>query len=262
MIQVCSLGGGVASTALFLMSLHGEIENPAELAIFADTGAELETTHNTVSRLTEYAKDFGVEVIITQSHLGNITDNALKPDSKIGDIPFFTKDLKGKPTQLAKYCTNEFKTYPIWKVFRKEFGATHKNPVTYWLGYTVDEIHRMKPAKRKYVVRRYPLVEKRIGRAECYRYLEKHGFDDVVSSACWCCPYRRNSEYAYLSEDEHQKSVDFEKQANTRGMVKGKQTSELRIHKSLIPLSERPFEDLDQTDMFDDDICGGGSCFT
>ena len=28
MIQICSLGGGVASTALFLMSLHGDNRKP------------------------------------------------------------------------------------------------------------------------------------------------------------------------------------------------------------------------------------------
>ena len=261
MKQVCSLGGGIASTALFLMSLHGEIENPADCAVFADTGAELETTLNTINQLTDYAKDFDVDVLITRSHLGNIIDNVLKPDSKVGDIPFYTKDEKGKPTQLSKYCTNEFKTYPIWKVFRKEFGATYKNPVTYWLGYTVGEIHRMKPAKRKYVIRRYPLIEKRIGRDECYRYLEKYGFTETATSACWCCPYRRNVEYAIMTDEEHQKAVQLESDVNERGMITGKQKSELRIHKSLIPLSERPFENNDQTDLFDD-MCDGGSCFT
>ena len=261
MIQICSLGGGVASTALFLMSLHGEIENPADAAVFADTGAELETTHNTIGKLTEYANDFDIPVTIVHSKLGNIIDNALKPDSKVGDIPFFTKDLNGKTKQLSKYCTNEFKTYPIWKWFRQEFGATHKNPVAYWLGYTVSEITRMKPAKVKYVVRRYPLIEKRIGRDECYRYLEKYGFTETVASACWCCPFRRNSEYAYLTDTEHQKVVDFENNANQRGMIDGKQTSDLRIHRSLTPLSERPFDNPEQTDIFDD-MCDGGSCFT
>ena len=260
--QVCSLGGGIASTALFLMSLHDEVETPAECAIFADTGAELETTLNTINKLSEYAKGFGVDVIITRSRLGNIADNVLKHGSKVGDIPFFTLDKNGKKTQLSKYCTNEFKTYPIWKVLRKEFGATYKKPVVYWLGYTVDEIHRMKPAKRKYVVRRYPLIEKRIGRDECYRYLERYGFTETATSACWCCPYRRDNEYSILSKVEYEKAVRLEKDVNQRGMVTGTQTSELRIHRSLTPLAERPFENTDQLQLDIDDVCDGDSCFT
>ena len=263
MNQVCSLGGGVASTTLFLMSLHGEIENPCSHAVFADTGAELETTHKTIHQLTEYAKDFGVPVHIVKSHLGVITENALKPDSKVGDIPFYTTNKDGNKTQLQKYCTNEFKTYPIWKWFRQEFGATYKNPITYWLGYTVNEIHRMKPAKVKYVVRRYPLIEYRVRRSDCYRYLEKYGFTQTSASACWCCPYRRDTEYGIMTEGEYQKAVDFEHAANQRGMITGEQTSELRIHRSLILLSEKPYLNDEQTTFDDvDDLCDGGSCFT
>lgn len=258
--QVVSLGGGVASTALFLMSLHGEIENPCGHAVFADTGAELEATHATIAKLTDYAVGFGVPVTIVQSHLGVITDNALKPDSKVGDIPFYTLDGEGKPTQLQKYCTNEFKTYPIWKWFRSELGATFKRPVTYWLGYTVNEVYRMKEARVKYVVRRYPLIEKRIGRDECYRYLEKYGFTETAASACWCCPYRNNQEYGILTDAEHSKAVAFERAINDRGMITGKQTGDLRIHRSLEPLSDKPYLNEEQGELFD--MCGGGSCFT
>ena len=92
-IQICSLGGGVASTALFLMSLHGEIENPADAAMFADTGNERQTTLDTIHFLKDYAKDFGVPVhIVKNDRLPDIQTNALKPDSKIGDMPFHTLD--------------------------------------------------------------------------------------------------------------------------------------------------------------------------
>ena len=264
MIQICSLGGGVASTALFLMSLHGEIENPADAAVFADTGAELETTHNTIGKLTEYAKDFSVPVTVIRGELGDITTHNLqKPvDKHRGSIPFFSTNLDNKKMQTGKYCSNEFKTYPVFKYFRAQYGCTYKNPIENWLGYTIDELHRMKPSKAKYVVKRYPLIEKRIGRDECYHYLEKYGFTETVSSACWCYPFRRNSEYAYLSEEERQKAVQFEEDMNQRGIeLKGNRLPILRIHPSLEKQSERPFDNPEQTDIFDD-MCDGGSCFT
>lgn len=247
------------------MSLHGEIEYPAEAAVFADTGAELETTYQTIAKLAEYAKVFDVPVFVTKSHLGDIiTHNLQKPSDKHhGSIPFFSKNLDDEKMQTGKYCTNAFKTHPNFKLFRTEFGASYRHPVSNWLGYTVEELTRMKPSKVKYVVKRYPLIEKRIGRADCYRYLEKHGFDEVVSSACWCCPYRRNHEYPYLSEEEYQKAVNFEEAMNERGIeLNGNRLPLLRIHGSLDLLSERPF-DSDQSDIFDEDqVCGGGSCFT
>ena len=56
----------------------------------------------------------------------------------------------------------------------------------------------------------------------------------------------------------------FEESVNkARGIIttRGENVqSELRLHRSMIPLSERPF-DTEQTDMFDD-MCDGGSCFT
>lgn len=264
MIQICSLGGGVASTALFLMSLHGEIENPCSHAVFADTGAELETTYNTISKLAEYAKPFNVSVHITKSYLGDIISHNLQkpPDKHVGSIPFYTRNFKGEKIQTAKYCTNYFKMNPNFKLMRK-LGASSKSPASNWLGYTVDEVARMKPSRLKYVIVRYPLIEKRIWRDQCYRYLEKYGFDEVVSSACWCCPFRRNQQYAYLSETEHKKAVAFEKDMNERGIeINGEKLPLLRIHRSLQPLSEKPHENANQGELDIDDVCDGGSCWT
>ena len=83
MIQVCSLGGGVASTALFLMSLHGEIESPADAAIFADTGAERQSTLDTIQMLKAYAKDFEVPVhIVKNESLPRCHGKCVRPNIK------------------------------------------------------------------------------------------------------------------------------------------------------------------------------------
>ena len=257
--QICSLGGGVASTALFLMSLHGEIEQPAEAAVFADTGWERQQTLDTIQQLKEYAKDFDIPVYILND--GNIRENALDPANKNGDLPYFTTNIKGKATQLRKFCTNHFKTYPIWKFFRSEFKAHFKDPVHCWLGYTMNEVQRMKPANRKYIERRYPLIEKRLYREHLYPYLDKHGFTETAPSACIGCPFRTDAEYRQMPEYEIQDAIQFESEINVRGMITGEQDSPLRLHRSLTPLSERPFDN-PQTSIFDNDMCEGGSCFT
>ena len=266
MKQIASHGGGKASTAMILMALHG-ILDPLDAIIFADPGAERQTTLNTVNKLKDYAANFGVPLyIVHNKRLPDIITNALDPSSKIGDLPFFTV-LNGKKKQLGKYCTGTYKTEPVRRFIRNElktkFPTSAKNPINLWLGYTVDEATRVKEGNRKWEVRRYPLIEKRIYRKECEEYLIKHGWHEVERSACYVCPFRRNKEYQDMPESEIQKAIAFEKAINIRGMITETKSSgsELRLHPSMIPLEERPFDTPDQIELFDE-LCGGESCWT
>ena len=266
MIQVCSLGGGKASTAMFLKSLHGHIDAKIDAAIWADTGREPQSTHDTIQRLTEYAKDFGVPIYTVRATLGDgdIYKAMLDPNSRNGQMPMYFRNKKGEKTMLRRYCTNEFKVYPIRRLLRSEFKATFKNPVNTWLGYTVDEVSRMKPSNVKYEVRRYPLIEHRIYRSQCIEYLNKHGWDTVERSACTGCPYRSDSEYTILSEAEKLELAQFEEELNRNGyqMKEGAEDRvEVRIHRSMTPVVERPYENSEQLDLLDE-MCDGGSCFT
>ena len=266
MKQICSLGGGKASTAMFLKSLHGHIDAKVDAAIWADTGREPQSTHDTVERLTEYAKDFGVPVYIVRAKLGDgdIWKAMLDPNSRNGQMPMFFYNLEGKKTMLRRYCTNEFKVFPIRRLLRSEFKATYKNPVNTWLGYTVDEVSRMKPSNVKYEVRRYPLIEHRIYRSQCIEYLKKHGWDMVERSACTGCPYRLDSEYDILTDIEKINLEQFEEELNKNGyqMKEGAEDRvEVRVHSSMTPIVERPYKDNQQLNLFDD-VCDGASCFT
>ena len=88
MKNILSLGGGVQSTALLLMSLHGDIEPRFDAAIFADTGWERESTLKTIDRLKKYASAFDVPLITVSK--GNIREDMLKPDTFI-KIPVYVK---------------------------------------------------------------------------------------------------------------------------------------------------------------------------
>ena len=185
--QFLSLGGGVQSTALFLMSLHGEIENPVEAAIFADTGWERQATYDNVAWLTEYAAERGVPVHVVSN--GNIREYSLTAGSgRISvAIPFFIRNKQGDKGMLRRQCTSKFKVRPINKLLR-EMGATAKSPVIQWIGISVDEVHRMKPSQVKYVQHRFPLVDKRLGRDSCYQWLVDNDFKIPARSSCVGCP--------------------------------------------------------------------------
>lgn len=277
MIQVCSLGGGKASTAAFVKSLNGELDNPADCAVFADPGQERATTWNTINYLKELAASKGVPVFIVKTdRLPDIWANALNPDSKVGDLPFHTLDEKGEKTTLSKYCTGEYKRDPIRRFLRSDYFAetmgipkvSYKNPITVWLGYTIDEVSRMKQSNRKYEIRRFPLaMELRWYRSDCIEYLKTQKLDWVERSACIFCPYRRSEEYDDMPEDEIQRAIQFENEVNAaRGIITAKEGTQapLRIHPSLVPLEERPFENPNirsqEPTLFD--LCEGSTCWT
>ena len=266
MKQICSLGGGEASTAMFLMSLHGHINAHVDAAVWADTGREPQSTHDTIAFLKEYAAEFDIPVYIVRATLadGDIWKAMLDPNSRNGQMPMFFYNKEGKKTMLRRYCTNEFKVYPIRRLIRSEFNASFKNPVNTWLGYTMDEITRMKPSKPKYEVRRYPLIENRIYRHQCTEYLKAHGLNFVQRSACTGCPYRLDNEYDILSDSEKQALTDFENKLNKTGYKMAKDatdTVEVRVHKSMIPIEQAPYKSKDEQ-LSLDDLCDGASCFT
>ena len=265
MRQVCSLGGGIASSALFLMSLHGEIEYPCEAGIFADTGWETQKTWETIGFLTEYAKQFGVPVYVAKYR--NIREDTLNVNFKDTDMPLYVERPDGSLSKLGRHCTDHYKKRPIRRLLRSHFEATQKRPVAVWLGYSTNEALRMKDAENKYEIPRYPLIEKRYNRQDCVNWLRKNDFPEFEKSACVGCPFRGDAYWKLLTDAELADAADFEKQVENRGMKRQqhKPIKALRLHRSLTPINERPFDRQDQMtidSMDDDEMCDGGSCFT
>lgn len=239
--EFLSLGGGIQSTALLLMSLHGEIPNPCTTAVFSDTGWERETTYATVDWLREYALEFGVEVITVSS--GNIREDTLTPGA-FNPMPVFVDNGKGKGTMLRRQCTRQYKISPIQKEIRRLTGCTFKSPVSLWMGISIDEVSRMKPSRVKYLQHRFPLIEKRLTRRDCVDWMRANGFDVPAKSACVGCPFHGNSDWQDLTEAEIADAADFENRMQAVGMYKRKNDNDATpyLHKSLVPIGQKPFQ--------------------
>lgn len=257
MRQFLSLGGGVQSTTLLLMSLYGEIENPVEAAIFADTGWERQQTYETVGFLREYANKFGVPVYTVSA--GNIRDDIIS-DRLETTIPAHTKNAEGKRGFLNRRCTRIYKLEPVRNKLKEIANATYKNPVEMWIGISIDEAQRMSPARVKFVVNRYPLIEKRISRQQCYEWLNKNGFAAPIRSSCVGCPYNSNKVWNTLTPEERADVAVVEKAANAH--FQERTQHELYFHQKCIPIQDIPFEDNTAQLEFDleDEECEGG-CF-
>ena len=122
-MKVISLGAGVQSSTLYLMSSRGEVER-ADLAIFADTGWEPKAVYEHLERLK--AIPDGIEIVTVSK--GNLREDAINRDgSGFASIPLFTKDGMNKISMLRRQCTREYKVTELQREMRKR-GERYKIP--------------------------------------------------------------------------------------------------------------------------------------
>lgn len=256
-MKILSLGWGVQSFTLAAMVALGELE-PIDAAIHADTTHESALTYDFARRWKPWLEERGVVVVVVATHeKKNIID-------KWGgmQIPAFTASPRGDG-QIRRQCTHEWKIRPMREWISAELarrGET-KTPgrVEQWLGISLDEFQRMKPADVKYITNRWPLIEKRMTRRDCKAWLESHGLEVPPRSACTFCPFKKTEEWRLTKSTP----TDWEEATRVDAMIRDARPPEaLYIHPSRKPLDEvdlRTAEEKGQLSLWDQEcegICG------
>ena len=263
MINIISLGVGVQSVTLFLMACHNELKPRPKCAVFADPKWERYQTYATLGWLQTLGDIYGIPIFVVSD--GNIRTDILDHSTRSLSPPLFIKTKDGNLSLMRRQCTLEYKIRPIQKLIKERFGASAKNPVSTWIGISLDEMQRMKPSDRKYQVYRYPLIEKRMSRVDCYYWLHDHNYPIPVSSSCIGCPYHSPSEWRKLSNTEFQEAVDWEKSIQSTYTDNGHPFSRSFLTRYLEPLETRPFESDHEQISFEfetkDTLCDEGGCF-
>lgn len=194
-LRALSLGAGVQSTTLLLMSLAGEVES-FDVAVFADTQAEPREVYEHLAKVTTEAERKGLEIVKVSA--GNLTAGLLDPAVKSGiQIPAFMERGGVRDGMLRRQCTEKFKSRPVYKWLN---GWRQGRPVTLAMGISWDELQRMKPAKRKWITNEYPLIDRRMDRAACHAWMAAAGWT-APRSACVYCPFHSNDEWRRLRDD-------------------------------------------------------------
>ncbi len=101
-----------------------------------------------------------------------------------------------------------------------------------WLGFTTDEIHRVKPSRAKWARRTYPLIDLGMSRDDCIALVEDAGLPEPQKSACWMCSLRHNSEWREMRDtypEDFDKAVQLEKSLRQRD-------PHVYLHRSAVPL--------------------------
>mgnify|MGYP003111832975 CR=1 FL=1 len=258
-----SLGAGVQSSALLVLSCEDDRVPKADVAIFSDTGDEPQYVIDYLEALKDYAQSFGIPVITAQK--GVLSQEALERDRFV-PIPLYTKHADGTKGMLRRQCTREYKITPINQKVRELLGYAPrqrmKHKIRAMLGISTDEIQRMKDSWVDWVTNTYPLIDLGISRKDCYQVIEKAGLPEPKKSACVYCPYHDDRYWQWMKDEqpiEFAKAVSFDYAIRNKTM-KG-ESSPAFVHRSCVPLDEASFDpnDPNQIDLFNNEcegMCG------
>lgn len=200
-IRALSLGAGVQSTAVLLMSLDGLL--PAyDAVVFADTQDEPADVYAHLDRLRQL-----VDVVtVTAGQLSATVSDSFMP------VPLYQNGGMGR-----RQCTNQYKLRVIYRHLRTLGG-----PVDLSVCISTDEYIRAKDARVKWCRNTWPLLDMSWSRDDCLKYLADRWPWPVPRSACVYCPFKSNREWLEMREnapDDWAAAVAFDEAARPFGYV-------------------------------------------
>jgi hypothetical protein len=265
-MNVLSLGMGVQSTALYLMSALGDLPR-IDFAVFADTGREKSGTLRYLEWLLDWReKNNGPDIIVKKDL--NLFQDLLNSQNSTGDrfasIPAFTMSEDGKEGMLRRQCTNEYKIAVVDKAIREVYGLKPRQrnlPTNIWKGITVDEADRMAiPDKAKWKTYIYPFIGYAVpgkgkwfkltssdavvsNRNDVKNWYKSKGFPVPPKSSCVFCPYQSDYNWANMKEHEPDDFADAVRvDYAIRNSSKQGITHPIFLHRSLKPLDQVDFD--------------------
>lgn len=256
-LHVISLGAGVQSSTMALMAAAGEITPMPVAAIFADTQAEPASVYRWLEWLEKQ-----LPFPVCRVSAGNLGDAGLRIRiSKAGNryvktrIPAYL-NVGGMWT---RQCTQDFKLVPIDRETRRLMREAGTKKAVQWLGISLDEVQRMRDPRTKKVDNRYPLIERRMRRHDCLKWMAANGFPTPPRSACVFCPYHHDREWLRLKREEpaeFERAVVYERELQAAAALCDKAQGVPFLHSSLRPLDVALLDSERQTEMFGNDCSG------
>ena len=167
-----------------------------------------------------------------------------------------------------RQCTSEYKLKPLTHKIRELLGVSRRGyiapgTVECWVGISMDEIIRMRPARQKYLATRWPLIEEGLTRRDCKVWLRRNDYPIPPRSACCGCPFHNNDHWRYTRDHEPDEWADviYVDKALRQGDSRGMRATEY-MHADRVPLDEVDLsteEDRGQIDLFNNEcegMCG------
>ena len=258
-LKILSLGAGVQSTTLLLMSCRGVLPK-LDAAIFADVQWEPPAVYEHLSWLEHEAAKAGISVhrvtngnlrkqtveVFTRRGIGRGTSKRKRYTS----MPFYVLNPSGTQGMIRRQCTSEYKIVPIERFIRqtllnlKSKQKAPANCVEQWFGISVDEQQRTRISMEKWKTNVYPLLNhphdmltQRYTRRQCLEWLhQNYPGRNVPRSACIGCPFHNDEEWRHIKNDPAlwADAIEVDEAIRqTEGM-----DGQVFLHRSCLPLKE------------------------
>ena len=233
-MDVLSYGGGRQTVAMAILIKRGVLPRPDRVVI-ADTGREARSTWAYLDAYTRpLLATVGLDVEIASHDLATVD---LYGHNGTLLLPVWTETGK-----FTAYCSGEWKKAVIRRYLRGQ-GVGPETRVTNWIGYAWDERRRIKGEDTGPWLRRFPLIELGLTKADCQIIIADEGLPLPPSSSCWMCPHRSNAEWRHVRDnlpEQWQEAIALDEEI--------RETDErhaVYLHQSRVPLA---LADLDAPD--------------
>jgi len=281
-LRILSLGGGTQSCALALMSAAGELPKLDHI-VFADTQGELPETYEYIDYLRPIVEAAGIPLHVVTA--GNLERAILGERLSANPTPpVHMLHADGTKGRINGYkCSYDFKRRQIERRVKKLCGppgAWKSVAVEQWIGFSLDEVGRMKP--HPWMTNRWPLIELGMKRDDTIRWFAANGHPAPSRSACWFCPNSGNGRWQSLRSehpDLFERACQMDEAIRSNGSFPNEATrrfaegTTLYLHGSRVALSVADLRtnrqlamDAGQGELFGDDAlgldCTAGVCFT
>lgn len=247
-LRLLSMGAGVQTLTMAEMAEAGDLGAKPDAMVFADTEGEPDWVYRQLDWI-ERRVSFPL-IRITKGNLeADLLAGLNSTGQRYASIPAFVEGEDGRTAAVRRQCTREYKLDPIIQHVRGQLGLKPrqrgpKEPVVeVWIGFTTDELVRISPSRKRYIQNRFPLIEARMSRRDCERWMAERQLPVPRKSACVFCPYRSNAEWLDLRETEPEsfaRAVAID-QAIRHGNPGKLRTKRQALHRSLAPLESIDF---------------------
>jgi 3'-phosphoadenosine 5'-phosphosulfate sulfotransferase (PAPS reductase)/FAD synthetase len=272
-LHAFSYGGGTQSTAALVLATEARLDY--RLFVFANVGEDSENPE-TLAYVRDFVRPFvalhpRIELVeVRKEKRGGELQTLLgRIEAHERSIPIPVRmGPAGAPA--SRTCTAEFKIRVIERELRRR-GATKENRAMVGIGISTDEPGRIGSEidpRSGYQLRRYPLIDLGLSRADCQQIVRNAGLPVPPRSACWFCPFHSAEEWrqqARRRPDLFEKSCALEELIHARGERLGRGEFYFTRYgarlRDLFRGDELPlFEDEDPNGL--EPGCASGHCMT
>lgn len=256
-MRVFSFGGGVQSVAALVLAARGELE--LDTFVFANVGEDSENPA-TLAYLEQvarpYAASHGVAIEEVRRRRKDGSTETIRQRINRSKSVIIPARVFGRP--LPRNCTVDFKIRPI-ATWCYRHGARATNPATIMLGITTEEWSRANNhSDSTYTRLTYPLLDRRISRADCVQIILSAGLPVPEKSSCYFCPFHTVPVWRELRDkhpEQFAQACELEESLQGRGGMR----KPIRLTRFNLPLAQA-VQGVQPSLFEDDDMCESGYC--